>query len=58
MNREALLDVLGSFMDVCDNPDVWEELLHIRHNQDEFSDKEIEKRLFELFLSFIREPKE
>lgn len=58
MNRDALLNVLGSFMDACDNPDVWEELLYIRHNQEEFSDKEIETRLFELFLSYIKEPKE
>lgn len=40
-------------MDACDNPDLWEELLYIKHNQEEFSDKDICKRLFELALEYI-----
>lgn len=53
MHRDDLLNVLTSLMDACDNPDLWEELLYIKHNQEEFSDKDICKRLFELALEYI-----
>lgn len=57
MLRSDILDKLQSFMDLCDNPDIWEELLYVRHNEAEFSDSELTKRFIELSLEYISELK-
>ena len=41
MRREDVLSSINFIMDVCDDPEIWEELLYLRHNQDDFSDSEL-----------------
>ena len=41
MRREDVLSAINLLMEVCDNPEIWEELLYIRHNQDDFTDSQL-----------------
>lgn len=57
MTRSELLNKVQSVMDLCDNPDLWEELLYLKHNEAEFTDSEIMKRLLELCIEYMSELK-
>ena len=57
MNRNDIMTYLQSFMDLCDNPDIWEELLYLRHNEGDFSDSELLKRIASLVLEYLSELK-
>jgi len=53
MRREDILSALNSFMEMCDDPDIWEELLYLRHNQEEFSDSVLFTRIWGFVSDYI-----
>ena len=40
-------------MEICDDPDIWEELLYLRHNQEEFSDSVLFTRIWGFVSDYI-----
>ena len=53
MRREDILSAINLLMDICDDPDIWEELLYLRHNQDEFSDSDLTYKVMNLATDYI-----
>lgn len=57
MTRSEILIKLQIVMDLCDNPDLWEELLYLKHNESDFTDSELIKRILELTIEYMSELK-
>ena len=51
--REKVLSAINLLMDLCDDPEIWEELLYLRHNQEEFTDSDLVLRVLNLSVDYI-----
>lgn len=51
--REKVLSAINLLMDICDDPEIREELLYLRHNQEEFTDSDLVLRVLNLSVDYI-----